>query len=361
MDILGFWRHPTNCMSEQKITREIAIKIGKSIVAKFGEIKLGTLKREGVEEVFIISEFMRFKNFLVACRVPLKRRPQNMTNTEFKEYLRCLAEINENGCWITDRYKGDPKHDHHSILYEGCRMGLHRLSYILNYGIIKNKKLVVMHKCDNPPCFNPKHLELGTRQKNVQDAIDRGLKKYKKGNKNRVKPHKLRDPYDYKKLIAIVKKRVFITSKNEWLYKGAIPKSGYPVIKVNKRNYQFHRLIVANKVRKKYDNVIVASHRLPDGSKPQKHDLNPDHLFEGSYSENMYDTLKYRKEWTITKEKYGYIIKRAEKIDKNKYGSIGKFDEKLAKEFNIKRDVIADIRLGRTYNNFSEKTFKKKV
>lgn len=32
----------------------------------------------------------------------------------------------------------------------------------------------VMHKCDNPKCVRPEHLQLGTRKENWQDAITRG-------------------------------------------------------------------------------------------------------------------------------------------------------------------------------------------
>lgn len=41
-----------------------------------------------------------------------------------------------------------------------------------------NKKsaegLVVRHKCDNPICINPKHLEIGTSRDNVMDRVVRG-------------------------------------------------------------------------------------------------------------------------------------------------------------------------------------------
>jgi hypothetical protein len=45
--------------------------------------------------------------------------------------------------------------------------------YVIEHGAIP-AGLDVMHKCDNPPCCNPSHLELGTRKQNLQDSAARG-------------------------------------------------------------------------------------------------------------------------------------------------------------------------------------------
>ena len=50
---------------------------------------------------------------------------------------------------------------------------LHRLIYKSYYGEIPNG-MVVRHKCDNPSCINPLHLELGTRGDNAHDCKVRG-------------------------------------------------------------------------------------------------------------------------------------------------------------------------------------------
>ena len=51
----------------------------------------------------------------------------------------------------------------------------HRVSWRLAYDTSPDG-LFVCHKCDNPPCVNPYHLELGNNQKNINDAVARGLK-----------------------------------------------------------------------------------------------------------------------------------------------------------------------------------------
>lgn len=60
---------------------------------------------------------------------------------------------------------------HGQVTFNKKRYGAHRLSYMLHHGLGKIPDgMVVMHKCDYPPCCNPGHLEIGTQQDNIQDA-----------------------------------------------------------------------------------------------------------------------------------------------------------------------------------------------
>jgi hypothetical protein len=80
-------------------------------------------------------------------------------------------------CW---EWQGGKSKDGYGYLHLAGQTKLaHRVSYELHHGEIP-KGLVICHKCDNPPCVNPKHLFIGTH---LDNAVDRDKKGRGRGGK----------------------------------------------------------------------------------------------------------------------------------------------------------------------------------
>lgn len=93
--------------------------------------------------------------------------------------------VKENGCW---EWNGPHNHQGYGVFYpmdgsKKCTAGVvaHRISCFLTCDDFDNE-LIVMHKCDNPPCINPEHLKQGTTMDNVRDKIAKGRARYLKGS-----------------------------------------------------------------------------------------------------------------------------------------------------------------------------------
>lgn len=60
-----------------------------------------------------------------------------------------------------------------TLTINGRRKYAHRLAYELGVAPIP-EGMLVLHKCDNPSCINPEHLEAGTQSQNMRDCHKRG-------------------------------------------------------------------------------------------------------------------------------------------------------------------------------------------
>ena len=79
--------------------------------------------------------------------------------------------VTKNGCW--EWAGGRTPKGYGTLSNAGKTLRAHRVSYEYFLGPLRHE-LVVRHRCDNPPCVNPEHLEAGTIKDNVGDRVSRG-------------------------------------------------------------------------------------------------------------------------------------------------------------------------------------------
>ncbi len=104
---------------------------------------------------------------VVSAANPLPRRRADEASDEHRFFLRVSKTV---GCWpwigpLCDRGYGK--------FNTGKRyIRAHRWIWQHMHGAIASK-IEVRHRCDNPKCVNPDHLELGTHQQNMADMTSR--------------------------------------------------------------------------------------------------------------------------------------------------------------------------------------------
>lgn len=93
-------------------------------------------------------------------------------------------------CWT---WSGRPSPDGYGTLrVNGRKTGAHRYAYELARGPIPDgpdgSTLHVLHRCDNPPCCNVRHLFLGTNIDNIRDRDAKGRHAAGDRNGSRLRP-----------------------------------------------------------------------------------------------------------------------------------------------------------------------------
>lgn len=74
-------------------------------------------------------------------------------------------------CWL---WNGTKLSNGYGQFWDGKKIRLaHRCSFVYTHGKIPDGGLV-LHKCDNPRCVNPRHLFVGSHHDNAKDMISKG-------------------------------------------------------------------------------------------------------------------------------------------------------------------------------------------
>lgn len=114
-----------------------------------------------------------------------------------KNRINRSVDVGENGCWNWKK-SANPRTGYGQttlrIFGKYVNLGIHRCSWMCNYGSISEGKQV-LHKCDNILCCNPEHLFLGTQKDNIDDMFNKKRNANRKGIK---KPRKLNKEKIYK-------------------------------------------------------------------------------------------------------------------------------------------------------------------
>jgi len=136
-----------------------------------------------------------------------------------KRLLKNRKIVNE--CW---EWKGFSQNKGYGFISWGqgkskTKWLVHRISYTIWKGEIP-KGMFILHSCDNPKCFNPDHLSVGTQKDNLQQMSQRGRSNARYGSKSgksKLKESeviKIRQMRDEGKTLKEISKKFNVTDAN---------------------------------------------------------------------------------------------------------------------------------------------------
>lgn len=99
---------------------------------------------------------------------------------ELKRTILANRRISARGCWEWTRCHSG---GYGVLVIDRDQRRLHRVSAVLFLGFDIDSELFVLHRCDNPLCFNPDHLFLGTHEENMRDMVQKGRQAFQNGER----------------------------------------------------------------------------------------------------------------------------------------------------------------------------------
>ena len=120
--------------------------------------------------------WQKYGNPTTLVRGPYDYRPKGESLHDAL-WSRVDTTSTPDGCWewvgTRNPMRADGVSGYGKLYRDGEMQLAHRLMWqLLNRPLRRGE--VVRHKCDNPPCCRPSHLEIGTARDNVLDAVKRG-------------------------------------------------------------------------------------------------------------------------------------------------------------------------------------------
>lgn len=99
-----------------------------------------------------------------------------MTINIIERLERHALEMRDDECWETDLAPASAGRCH-LCNGRGNRVLIHRLAWEAHNAEPIPEGMHILHSCDNPRCFNPAHLRVGTHQENMDDMVARNRSK----------------------------------------------------------------------------------------------------------------------------------------------------------------------------------------
>lgn len=129
------------------------------------------------------------------------------------DVARFFSKINvldEYQCWPFTGKKTNKGYGQFTAI--GEKWYAHRFSYLMFNGTL-DPNLFVRHKCDNPICVNPYHLETGTHADNMLDRNIRGrTAKGVKNPKSKLTEEQVREIYQDPRMYTVIAKQYGVGS-----------------------------------------------------------------------------------------------------------------------------------------------------
>ena len=100
------------------------------------------------------------------------RRKKNMTEEEFLVWFNQNHTTDDNQCWIWNGGRNSAGYG--CVGKDGSMFLVHRISLEKKIGRKLDIKEDARHMCPNVPnrkCYNPEHLQVGTRKQNMEDMV----------------------------------------------------------------------------------------------------------------------------------------------------------------------------------------------